>query len=66
MKGRRKPNPTHALELARHLGLDVYDALGYERPDETYFLVLTEWDQLNAQDREKIQQIIERARRRKS
>ena len=66
MMGRRRPNPAHALELARHLGLDVYDALGLARPDETYFLVLTEWDQLNAQDREKIQQIIEKARRRKS
>lgn len=65
MKGRRKPNPAHALELARHLGLDIYDTLGYERPDETYFLVLTQWNNLNAQDREKIQQIIEKARRRK-
>ena len=65
MKGGRKPNRAHALDLARYLGLEVYDALGYERPDETYFKVLTQWDELSEQDREKIQQILDKAHRRR-
>ena len=65
MKGGRTPNPGHALVLAKHLGLEAYDALGYERPDGTYFKVLTQWDELSEQDREKIQQIVDKAHRRR-
>jgi hypothetical protein len=61
MKGTRKPNSGHAFELARFLGLEVFDVLGHERPDETYFQVVTRWSSLTAGDRDKIRRILNRA-----
>ena len=46
LNGSRKPNVPSVQLLAREFGLEVYDALGLPRPDESLHYLQQHWDDL--------------------
>lgn len=48
MNGTRKPGPENTKRLAQLFGLEVYDALGLDRPDPDLFFITEVWPELPA------------------
>jgi len=62
MNGARRPSDVNAFALAQKLGLEVYDALELQRPDETLFHVRADWHLLSERERKAIGRILREAR----
>lgn len=60
LSGERKPSRKSADLIAARLGPEVYDLLGFQRPDPLLQRLQAQWDRLTEQDRAVIQQMVER------
>jgi len=64
LNGKRRPSHGNAYILSLRLGLEVYDVLGFPRPDEGLYQVEAHWHKLKDEERAAIKKVIERAKRR--
>lgn len=58
MKGTRKPSRKNTDLIAAHLGPEVYDLLGLQRPDPLLQDLQSHWDNLTDEQRHQISQIL--------
>ena len=61
LNGSRKPNVPSVQLLAREFGLEVYDALGLPRPDESLHYLQQHWDDLPPEQQRALRELCERA-----
>lgn len=59
MSGSRKPKRETADLIAAKLGPEVYDLLGFQRPDPLLQRLQACWDDLNDEQRNQIRQFVE-------
>lgn len=60
MNGSRKPKRQTADLIAARLGPEVYDLLGFQRPDPLLQRLQAQWTHLSDPERSQIEKIVER------
>jgi len=61
LNGNHRPTHGNAYMLSFKLGLEVYDVLGFHRPDEDLYQVEVHWHKLKDEEKAAIMKIVQRA-----